>query len=147
MTMRRYVHGREECSQELARRLDQVYMQNEWNPHLPKRTVVASGGITTDELHFFYDSQRHPARISYNGVIHTYVHNVQENIVGIVDNNDTPVIELNFNVWGKPLGATVLPASTLGMKNPFRYRAYIHDEKTELYYFKIGIMISTRVDF
>lgn len=27
MTMRRYVHGREECSQEIARRLDQMYMQ------------------------------------------------------------------------------------------------------------------------
>ena len=27
MTMRRYVHGREECSQEVARRLDQMYMQ------------------------------------------------------------------------------------------------------------------------
>ena len=28
MTMRRYVHGREECSQEIARRLDRVYKQD-----------------------------------------------------------------------------------------------------------------------
>ena len=87
-----------------------------------------------DEMHFFYDSESHPAKISYNGIIYTYVHNIQGNIVGIVDNNGTIVVEYKYDVWGKPLGVTGSLASTLGQKNPFRYRAYIYDEETELYY-------------
>ena len=35
-----------------------------------------------DKLHFFYDAQSRPVKISYNGVVYTYVHNLRGDIVG-----------------------------------------------------------------
>ena len=32
--------------------------------------------VGEDNLHFFYDAQSRPAKISYNGVIYTYIHNL-----------------------------------------------------------------------
>ena len=44
-----------------------------------KRLVHLSSGA--HELHFFYDAQGRPAKVDYNGVIYTYVHNLQGDIV------------------------------------------------------------------
>ena len=32
--------------------------------------------VDNDNLHFFYDAQSRPAKVSYNGVIYTYIHNL-----------------------------------------------------------------------
>ena len=39
----------------------------------------------SDVLHFFYDAQSRPAMVKYNGQMYTYVHNLQGDIVAIVD--------------------------------------------------------------
>ena len=89
-----------------------------------------------DELHFFYDAQSRPAKVSYNGAIYTYVHNLQGDIVSILDSNGSLVVEYKYDAWGKPLSSAGTLADTLGKRNPFRYRGYVFDEETGLYYLR-----------
>ena len=53
-----------------------------------------------DKLHFFYDEQNRPAKIEFNGTMYTYLHNLQGDIVGIVDNAGTLVVEYKYDAWG-----------------------------------------------
>lgn len=89
-----------------------------------------------DKLHFFYDAQSRPAKVRFNGTIYTYVHNLQGDIVGILDSTGNLVVEYKYDAWGKPLATTGSLADTLGIRNPFRYRGYIYDEESGLYWLK-----------
>ena len=88
----------------------------------------------TDKLHFFYDMQTCPAKVRFNGTIYTYLYNLQGDIVGILDSTGNLVVEYKYDAWGKLLSTTGSLADTLGVRNPFRYRAYVYDEESELYY-------------
>ena len=68
--------------------------------HPTKRTVDESGAESMEELHFFYDVQSRPAFVEYNGVKYCYVHNLQGDIVGIVDEAGNLVIEFRYDAWG-----------------------------------------------
>ena len=96
-------------------------------------THLTVGG---DNLHFFYDAQSRPAKVSYNGTIYTYVHNLQGDVVGLLDNAGTLVVEYKYDAWGKMIVTTGSLAATLGACNPFRYRGYVYDEETGLYYLR-----------
>ena len=89
-----------------------------------------------DKLHFFYDAQSRPVKISYNGVVYTYVHNLQGDIVGILDSTGALVVEYKYDAWGKLLSTIGTLTDTLGKRNPFRYRGYVYDEEIELYYLR-----------
>jgi len=90
----------------------------------------------TDELHFFYDAQNRPAVVVYNGVPYAYVKSLQGDIVAILDENGNTVVSYGYNAWGAPLWCTGERAETLGKVQPFRYRGYVFDEETGLYYLK-----------
>ncbi len=92
--------------------------------------------VYNDELHFFYDNQGRPAKVKYNGVMYTYLHNQQGDVVGIVDSSGALVVEYKYNAWGTLLSKTGSMANTLGHRNPFRYRGYIYDEETWMYWVK-----------
>ena len=47
----------------------------------------------TDVLHFFYDAQSRPAMVKWNGVMYSYVHNLQGDIVAILDSEGNKVVE------------------------------------------------------
>ena len=86
----------------------------------------------SDVLHFFYDAQSRPAMVKYNGQMYTYVHNLQGDIVAIVDSSGAKVVEYRYDAWGRDIGRTL--TSDIGELNPFRYRGYVYDEETEVYY-------------
>ena len=92
--------------------------------------------VGNDKLHFFYDAQSRPAKVNFNGVTYTYLHNLQGDVVGIIDNTGNLVVEYKYDAWGKPISIAGSLADTLGKHNPFRYRGYIYDEETEMYYLK-----------
>ena len=102
--------------------------------HLTKRTVDGSGAESTEELHFFYDAQSRPAFVKWNNAMYRYVHNLQGDIVGIVDPSGNLVVEYRYDAWGQPLSVTGTLKTSLGELNPFRYRGYAWDEETCLYY-------------
>jgi RHS repeat-associated protein len=43
-------------------------------------------------------------------------------------------VEYTYDAWGKPLTVTGSMAETLGKLNPLRYRGYVYDQETQLYY-------------
>ncbi len=89
-----------------------------------------------ENLHFFYDAQGRPAVVEWNGVKFGYVHNLQGDIVALIDGGGNAVVEYTYDAWGKPLTKIGTLAATLGMLNPFRYRGYVFDEETGLYYLR-----------
>ena len=88
----------------------------------------------SNELHFFYDAQNKPAVVVYNGTPYTYVKNLQGDIVAILDSSKNVVVSYVYDAWGRPISCSGTMASTLGKINPFRYRGYVYDEETGLYY-------------
>ena len=63
-----------------------------------------------------------------------YIFNAQGDVIGILDSTGTKVVEYNYNVWGEVLSVTGTMASTIGQKNPIRYRGYYFDAETNFYY-------------
>jgi len=57
-------------------------------------------------------------------------------IVAILDENGNAVVSYGYDAWGAPLWCTGERAETLGKVQPFRYRGYVYDEETELYYLR-----------
>ena len=92
--------------------------------------------VGNDKLHFFYDAQSRPAKVNFNGTTYTYLHNLQGDIVGIIDKSGVLVVEYKYDAWGRSISITGLLAATLGKRNPFRYRRYIYDEETKLFYLR-----------
>ena len=90
----------------------------------------------TDEMHFFYDAQNRPAVVVYNGRAYAYVKSLQGDIVAILDENGNAVVSYGYDAWGAPLWCTGELAETLGKVQPFRYRGYVFDEETGLYYLR-----------
>ena len=99
-----------------------------------KNVVHMTSGA--DELHFFYDAQNRPAVVVYNGVPYAYVKSLQGDIVAILDENGNTVVSYGYDAWGAPLWCTGELAETLGKVQPFRYRGYVFDEETGLYYLR-----------
>ena len=99
-----------------------------------KNVVHMTSG--TDELHFFYDAQNRPAVVVYNGTAYAYVKSLQGDIVAILDENGNTVVSYGYDAWGAPLWCTGELAETLGKVQPFRYRGYVYDEETGLYYLR-----------
>ena len=89
-----------------------------------------------DELHFFYDAQNRPAVVVYNGTAYAYVKSLQGDIVAILDENGNTVVSYGYDAWGAPIGKSGTFAETLGKVQPFRYRGYVFDEETGLYYLR-----------
>ena len=94
------------------------------------------GAETVQNLHFFYEAQSRPAFVEYNDTKYRYIHNLQGDIVGIVDGNGNLVVEYKYDAWGKPISITGTLKTSLGELNPFRYRGYVYDEETELFYLR-----------
>ena len=99
-----------------------------------KNVVHMTSG--TDELHFFYDAQNRPTVVVYNGTAYAYVKSLQGDVVAILDENGNAVVSYGYDAWGAPLWCTGELAETLGKVQPFRYRGYVFDEETGLYYLR-----------
>ena len=99
-----------------------------------KNVVHMTSG--TDELHFFYDAQNRPAVVVYNGVPYAYVKSLQGDVIAILDAAGNVVVSYVYDAWGAPIGKSGELAETLGKVQPFRYRGYVFDEETGLYYLR-----------
>ena len=90
----------------------------------------------SDELHFFYDAQNRPAVVVYNNVPYAYVKNLQGDVIAILDAAGNVVVSYAYDAWGQPIGKNGSLVGTLGTVQPFRYRGYVFDEETGLYYLR-----------
>ena len=92
--------------------------------------VLTWGG---NKLHFTYDSTG-PLSVNCNGTEYFYVKNAQGDVTGLVTTSGTRVVTYTYDAWGNPLTTTGSLAATLGAQNPLRYRGYVYDTGTGLYY-------------
>ena len=74
--------------------------------------------------------------VTYNDIDYFYVYNLQGDVVALIDANGTQVVEYGYDAWGNPISKTGSLAATIGPLNPFRYRGYVYDEETGLYYLR-----------
>ena len=103
----------------------------------------------SDTMHFFYDNEKRPATVEFNGTLYGYVHNLQGDIVGIVDSNGNLVVEYKYDAWGKPVTTQTLSNSyeVLAELNPFRYRGYVWDKEIDMYYLETRYYAADRNRF
>ena len=69
-----------------------------------------------------------------NGTPYFYTRNGQGDITGLIDASGTEVVKYTYDSWGKPISITGSLATTVGAKNPYRYRGYRYDTESGLYY-------------
>ena len=84
--------------------------------------------------YYTYDSNGQLVSINYNGTEYYYIRNGQNDIIGLVNNAGTVVVNYTYSSWGEVLSTTGTLATTLGAANPYRYRGYRFDSETGYYY-------------
>lgn len=88
----------------------------------------------TDTIYYSYDANNSLVAMKLNDDYYYYIRNGQGDITGILDSNGTQVVTYTYDTWGKLTSITGSLASTVGEKNPYRYRGYRYDAETRLYY-------------
>lgn len=89
-------------------------------------------GSTT--MRFTYSADGSPLAINYNGSTYYYVTNLQGDVVQILDSAGVQVVYYTYDAWGRLLSTDGTKKFSLGMDNPLRYRGYVYDRETGLYY-------------
>ncbi len=90
--------------------------------------------VGSNTLYISYDASGRPFTLNYNGAVYYYVLNMLGDVVGIANSAGTLVVRYWYDAWGYAESCTGTMASTLGVLNPLRYRGYVYDQETELYY-------------
>ena len=85
-----------------------------------------------DTLLFYYDSDGSATSFSYNGTMYFYVKNLQGDVIRIIDLAGTEVVSYAYDAWGNIKDTKGDP--TVRELNPIRYRGYVYDTETDLYY-------------
>ncbi len=90
----------------------------------------------SDAMHFFYNNEKRPTMVEFDGALYSYIHSLQGDIVGILDSAGNLVVEYGYDAWGKPVVVRTLTTAydVLAELNPFRYRGYVWDRTLEMYY-------------
>ena len=87
----------------------------------------------SNRMRFSYDAIG-AMSVNYNGTDYFYLRNAQGDVTGLVDSAGTKVVSYAYDPWGKTWDASGTLATTLGTFNPLRYRGYVYDTETGLYY-------------
>ncbi len=121
--------------------------------HTGNRTRKVVDGVTTQfryagdllvsertgsekNLWYRYDSAGNVISVTYDSVFYTYVRNVQNDVIAMIDSKGNEVVRYTYDSWGRVMSITGSMRDSLGERNPFRYRGYYYDTETGLYYLK-----------
>ena len=95
-------------------------------------------------VQFVYDTEGRPflmrvygtgcAGSTNNFSDYYYLYNGQGDVTGLIDSSNHDVVHYSYDSWGKMVSATDTSDASISTLNPFRYRGYIYDPETELYY-------------
>ena len=93
------------------------------------------------KLYFVLDANGNPIEVSYrpegstSTTFYYFVQNLQGDVVALVNSTyGNTVVTYTYDAWGNVLSVGGSMAETLGKLNPFRYRGYVYDNETTLYY-------------
>ena len=96
-----------------------------------KLTQMKMGSST---MRFTYGINGHPVSLNYDGIVYYYVTNAQGDVVAILNSSGQEVVSYTYDAWGNTVKRSGSKADTLGLHNPLRYRSYVYDRETGLYY-------------
>jgi len=94
---------------------------------------------TNDLLYYIYDNEG-LIGLEHNGNQYYYVKNMQDDIIGILNESGEEIVKYEYDGWGNILkitdkdGNLIIDENHIGRLNPFRYKSYYYDEDTNLYY-------------
>ena len=103
-----------------------------------KKLISMTKGSNT--LLFYYDTDGNPIAVKKGNNIYYYIRNLQGDIVKIVNKLDRAIVNYEYDEWGRILsitnrqGTPITSDTNIGLLNPFRYRGYVYDDETCLYY-------------
>ena len=98
--------------------------------------LIASESSNGKTMWYIYDSGANLLAVNIDGKYYTYVRNIQNDIIALVDASGKTVVNYAYDSWGKLLSITGSLKDTVGVQNPFRYRVYYYDNETGMYYLK-----------
>ena len=90
--------------------------------------------VGDDVLRFSYSASGTPLTVQLNSTRYFYITNQQGDVEAIVSVGGYVKVKYAYDAWGNIISVTGSMADTLGKINPLRYRGYIYDTETELYY-------------
>ena len=86
-------------------------------------------------VRYNYDESGNPISLRYNNVLYFVDTNLQGDVVGIRQTSDNArVVNYVYDAYGKICSITGTLKDTLGVHNVLRYRGYVYDNETGLYY-------------
>ncbi len=97
-------------------------------------TVLTKMTYGNHTLFFTYGINGHPMSVNYNGTDYYYLTNALGDVLAILNSNGTEVVSYTYDAWGNILSITGSHKDNLGVHNPLRYRGYVYDQETGLYY-------------
>ncbi len=101
------------------------------------RAAIEATDDTIYEMYFQYGQTGLEAIEYIHGSLKdTYyvISNLQGDVIGLIDGSGTEVVSYTYDAWGQLRSMTGSLASTLGQYNPIRYRGYVYDSETGMYY-------------
>ena len=92
-------------------------------------------GVQRNDLQMwiFYD-ENGPTTLKYGSGTFHYVLNLQGDVVALIGGDGRTLVEYTYDAWGNVIDIDGEYAYNLGEHNPIRYRGYIYDAETGLYY-------------
>ena len=90
--------------------------------------------VGANTLYFTYDANGLPATVTQNGTTYYYALNAQGDVIGIYTESGTDVCMYVYDAWGNPVYTSNNSSYTIDELNPLRYRGYVFDQDTGLYY-------------
>lgn len=90
--------------------------------------------VGNDVLYFTYDAQGYPVTVTMNGTVYYYITNLQGDVIAIWNESSGYVADYSYDAWGNSTYNFKNPNHTLDDLNPLRYRGYVWDSETGLYY-------------
>lgn len=91
-------------------------------------------------MQFYYGTDGTVVSMRHKGTMYYYVKNLQGDITKLIKGDGTVVATYTYNAWGKILGVkdangnTITADTHVALINPFRYRGYVYDDESGLYY-------------
>jgi RHS repeat-associated protein len=89
---------------------------------------------------FYYDSEGKVYSMTKGDDTYFFIKNLQGDVTKIIDENGTVCATYAYDAWGGILatldenGQEITDLNHIAFTNPFRYRGYVYDTETELYY-------------
>ena len=89
--------------------------------------------VDGNTLQFIYSTTGAPLAVIYNDEYYYYLTNIQGDVIALLDTDATTVVTYTYDAWGNVTVSGPMD-DDLGIHNPLRYRGYVYDEETQLYY-------------